>query len=350
MPYIPDALERFIGKKIEKYASAETAREMAMVAYQRALKLRKENDDIRMEYIIGIGLTCKLVKGEGERKGRKHEIYFASQSFLGSNSYSLKIKERFTREEEEKVASLLALYKIAELCDVHENDTFMKCIHERIEYSGDSHEEHAEVNEDTGKLLIDTLLSTEYEEKKSILLFNEKMERPSTYPKLILSASFYPCHKNHILMAEIASDKYHLPITFEMSLANVDKPPIDFISLDYRLKSLQKYMDNDFLDGMYLTNAPLFADKAILFPNSRFIIGSDTLNRLFNEDYYRENEEKYTLIEHFKKFNARFVVFQRKDIEPRVDEEILQICDIVPFEEYTDDGTSSTKIRIENRN
>lgn len=348
VPYSSDALKRFIGKEPDKYASSETAREIAMIAYQRALRLSEKNDDIKTENIIGIGITCKLAKESGEREGREHEIHFASQSHLRSSSYSLKIKEGMTREEEEKLASILTIYKIAELCGIDHNEPQMERINKKITELGDIFDNHSEVDENTGNLLLDTLLGTDYEGKKSVLIFEKNREIPA-YTKLILSGSFNPCHKNHILMAKIASTKYQLPITFEISLANVDKPPIDFISLDYRLRSLKNCISSDLLDSTYLTNAPLFADKAILFPNSRFIIGSDTLNRLFNSGYYRENENKITLLNHFKKWNATFVVFHRKNIDPIIDEDIMQICDIIPFEEYMDDGTSSTKIRMQNK-
>ena len=37
-------------------------------------------------------------------------------------------------------------------------------------------------------------------------------------------------------MAEIASERLGAPTTFELSIANVDKPPLDFIELDDRLQ------------------------------------------------------------------------------------------------------------------
>lgn len=348
VPYSPHSLEKFIGKKPTKYASAETAREMAMVAYQRALKLNKENNGAKAKNIIGIGVTCKLAKGSEERQGREHEIHFASQSYHRTSSCSIKIDDKLTREEEEVLTSLFTIYKIAELSGIQQTEAAMKHIIEKVSAAGNIIERTATVDEETARLLVDTLLSYEYANKKSVLIF-KKDKKQISKGRLILSASFNPCHKNHILMAKIAAEKYQLPVTFEISMANVDKAPIDFISLNSRLKSLKEQASDVNLDSIYLTNAPLFADKAMIFPKSRFIIGTDTLNRLFNNYYYREDENKFSLLAQFKKLNTLFVVFQRKDIEPIIDEDIMQVCDIIPFEEYTDDGTSSTKIRMEKK-
>ncbi|WP_269851334.1 hypothetical protein [Methanosarcina horonobensis] len=63
-------------------------------------------------------------------------------------------------------------------------------------------------------------------------------------------------------MAKLAFEKFGEPIHFEISLTNVDKPPIDIISLNQRLDSLRRYKDENFMGSICLTNAPLFLQKA----------------------------------------------------------------------------------------
>ena len=83
VPYAMEAMDRFLGRKPEKYCSEKTARLMAMVAYQRALELSKGSDGSEGSEssegfevsensadpdVIGIGATCKL-KATNEREG-----------------------------------------------------------------------------------------------------------------------------------------------------------------------------------------------------------------------------------------------------------------------------------------
>ena len=140
------------------------------------------------------------------------------------------------------------------------------------------------------------------------------------------------------------------PVHFEISLTNVDKPPIDFISLSQRLDSLRKYKDEVFMGGVCLTNAPLFLQKADLFPNSTFIIGADTFNRLFDAKYYNGTVDTPAILRHFKEKNVRFMVFRRKSVELSINPEVLEFCEIIPVDEYEDDGTSSREIRKKREN
>jgi len=55
IPYSTNAMDRFLGRKPDKYCSEKTARSMAMVAYQRALELSKYSDGLVDPNVIGIG-------------------------------------------------------------------------------------------------------------------------------------------------------------------------------------------------------------------------------------------------------------------------------------------------------
>ena len=163
--------------------------------------------------------------------------------------------------------------------------------------------------------------------------------------RLVFPGSFDPCHGNHIFMAKQASKKLDQPVHFEISLTNVDKPPIDFISLNQRLDSLREYKGEAFMGGVCLTNAPLFLQKAALFPNSTFIVGADTINRIFDAKYYKGVADTPAILKHFKEKNVRFMVFHRKSFELSIKPDVLEFCEVIPVDEYEDDGTSSTEIR-----
>lgn len=340
VPYSENALRDYIGREPERHCSGDTAREMAMAAFRRALELTAPGGNIHPENVIGIGATCKLAKAE-ERRGRSHEIHFASQSLSVTTTISITLLEDRSREEEEELASRLLLETIAKLsgirCSGH--STYLSPAEQHL-----LEQRESLVSLDKGEMLLSILQKDESYGKKSLVVIHSGKAGPAM-PGIIFSGSFNPCHKNHAAMAKVAYELYGIPVTFEISLANVDKPPIDFISLENRLNSLQKYGNEAFFGDVCLTNAPLFADKAVLFPDCRFLIGSDTLSRIFNERYYRDGEDKFTLLEHFRMYNTRFLVFHRQDVEFAADEDVLKICDIIPLDIYADDGTSSRKLR-----
>jgi hypothetical protein len=146
-------------------------------------------------------------------------------------------------------------------------------------------------------------------------------------------------------MARIASRKYGLPVDFEISLLNVDKPPIDYISLEERISSIKTWHDPDSMGDIFVTDTPLFAEKAIIFPDSTFIVGADTMKRLFDPKYYRPEDDLSSLLELFRKQGIDFLVFSRKGIPIEIPADVEPIITIVSEDEYSDDGISSTRIR-----
>ena len=345
VPYSKESLHDLIGKEPEKYASAETAKDMAMSAYRRALFLDPGSGTQDPEKLIGIGVTCKLARQEHEREGRQNEIYLASQSYGNTTVSGITFKENGCREEQESIAANYIVDLIAYLCDPEKyaNPNVRKDIsNDNTLFFGTEAKAETAVSE----LLLKTLENLN--SGTNIIPAKIDMGISKNKPGIIMSGSFNPCHKKHVEMAMIASEKYGMPVDFEISLANVDKPPIDYISLKERLESVKACMQDmrkESAGNIYLSNSPLFADKAVLFPGSVFLIGTDTLNRLFNKNYYRKGEDRQSLLEHFKKYDIRFLVFPRKGAYISDDIEMPDICEIVPHGRYTDDGTSSTKIR-----
>lgn len=83
-------------------------------------------------------------------------------------------------------------------------------------------------------------------------------------------------------------------IIFEIAAVNADKPPISLDILEARLRQfdpnfnhlMQRLTDKNIPYAVAITSEPLFARKAAIFPNTTFLIGADTLERLFNLKYY----------------------------------------------------------------
>jgi hypothetical protein len=146
-------------------------------------------------------------------------------------------------------------------------------------------------------------------------------------------------------MAVLASERISAPIVFELSIANVDKPPLDFIELAGRLRGLSGH-------EVLLTRAPTFAEKAMLVPGAVLVVGVDTLSRIADPRYYGgETAHRDAAIRTIAEQGCRFLVFGRMSHDRFMTAGDLdlplalrQLCDEVPESTFRAD-VSSTELR-----
>ena len=98
-------------------------------------------------------------------------------------------------------------------------------------------------------------------------------------PAALLAGSFNPVHAGHVALAAAAGRALARPVDFELSVVNVDKPPLSPAEVRRRLAGLAG------VGPVWLTAAPTFAEKAALFPGTAFVVGHDTAVRLLDPKY-----------------------------------------------------------------
>jgi hypothetical protein len=151
-------------------------------------------------------------------------------------------------------------------------------------------------------------------------------------------------------MAEYAQRRYGKPVTFELSVINVDKPSLDFIEIADRLSLLANR-------PVLLTRAPTFVEKSRLAPGCVFIVGVDTIVRIADPIYYAgEITRRDAAIAEMKALGCRFLVFGRAingefTLLSAVDvpSMLRELCDEVPKAEFSADVSSTTVRQLETR-
>jgi hypothetical protein len=104
--------------------------------------------------------------------------------------------------------------------------------------------------------------------------------RAGPVPAAVLPGSFNPLHRGHVGLAAAAARRLGVPVAFELSAANVDKPDLTPGELARRVGQFRG------VGPVWVTRAATFAQKAAVFPGAAFVVGYDTAARLIDPRYY----------------------------------------------------------------
>lgn len=330
VPYSSTALVDYLGGPPDQFCSEATARAMAMAAWVRARRLAAEADPYAL---IGIGATASLVSAKSKRGA--HRIHIGVQSALATKTFSLKLtKKARTREQEERLGEKLLLVALAEACGADSMAAYDRLDKKlRGQETIVRHTQIAEL-EWTQLLVGETRCSGRSNDAA---------------PKIVFPGAFNPLHYGHLRMAEVASNKLGGEVAYEMSITNVDKPPLDFVELFERLRIIR---ERDSGRAVLLTAAPTFCEKAALVPGATFLVGTDTVVRIADPKYYADDERRRDeAIAEIARAGCRFLVFGRQVGEQfvclrdvQLPASLTALCDEVPASEFRED-VSSTEIR-----
>ncbi len=132
-------------------------------------------------------------------------------------------------------------------------------------------------------------------------------------PSVLFPGSFNPMHEGHVLLARVAEELRQQPLAFEISVTNVDKPPLAGESVRRRVAQFA------WKSPVELTRAPTFVEKSRLFPGTTFVVGADTAERLFGSKYYGDDEARmHMALEEIASSGSSFLVAVRIDAAGRV--------------------------------
>ena len=344
VPYSEAALADWLGKSPDHFCVEETALAMAAVAFERANKLaqtleakKSQAEQAGRSYQpksidespapgtadprdslavsrssanpanrpIGIACTASLVS-DRPKKG-DHRCHVATQTGSETRAWSLVLsKGARNRMGEEQLVGHLLLYALA-------NATGLGDVSQLELQPDESIVEHRAAAD---PLLIELLTG-----KRTVVwscpspdthamanVHGIVCARLATFapPLGLLCGSFHPLHFGHEQLRAAAERQLGGPVYYEMSIRNVDKPPLDFLSIERRRAQFAEW-------PLALTAAPTFAEKAAALPGAVFVMGVDTAERIVEPRYYQGSAAAlHAALSQVRKAGCRFLVAGRK--------------------------------------
>jgi nicotinamide mononucleotide (NMN) deamidase PncC len=330
VPYSAAALAEFLHAQPEHFCAAPTARMMAMAAFQWARRLQiASGAEFEVHPPIGIGCTASLVSDRPKRG--PHRIHVALQTVDATSTHSLELlKGHRNRAEEETIAARMILNAVAEAFGIEDRLPLALLENERVE------SERTVAPSEWRDLLLDRI--------QCVCALPAAV---SGSARAIFPGAFHPLHPGHLRMAEIAGQRLGVPVEFEISIENVDKPALDYTEMQTRAAQFGERQL-----PLWFTRAPTFDQKSAIFPNATFIVGADTIERIGHCRYYGDSAATAeTAIQRIVARGCRFLVFGRAVGEEfqtladlKLPDSLRRLCDEVPATEFRHD-ISSTKLR-----
>jgi hypothetical protein len=303
VPYDANALAAFLGFAPAQACSANTAIAMAQSARARAARLVPSTGVGAGTDLVGLGATAALVSDRPRKGEHRFHVAFANATGI-AHCTCVMAKGRRDRAAEEDLVSRAIVLWLARACGIAAPSP-------RSLLDADEHFAETVVAAGAAVDAIDQLLAGELD--RVTVQPDGQVMLSAPQPFVLFPGSFNPLHEGHVLLARVAEELRQQPLAFEISVTNVDKPPLAGETVRNRLAQFA------WKSPVELTRAPTFLDKSRLFPSATFVIGADTAERLVAPKYYGDDEGRmHDALEEIANSGGSFLVAVRIDAAGRV--------------------------------
>ena len=283
-PYGKGSIEEELGYKPGKFVTVVVAQQLATRAYNRAKKLTAGRP-------IGLGCTASLATIHPKRGN--HRVVIAVRSPEEFTTYNLTLsKGKRDRSAEDHLASLLLIQALAKAAGLKDSVKLNLLEGEVVKTM-----EHPYPSPLT-KILAGNI--------KTLLVEPDgKWLNPAPKITALLAGAFNPWHEGHRRLAHAAAKFLKTEIILELSVVNVDKPPLETTEVHRRLAQFA------WRKRVILTHAATFLEKADLFPGCTFVVGYDTADRMVAPHYYKKGVTMQDALRYLRRLGCKFLVAPR---------------------------------------
>lgn len=291
VPYSGASFADFVGYEPEQTVSAKTASQMARAAYRRAAALRENDNPI-------VGVACTATIATDRPKRGEHRCHVSVWTDLSVITHTLVfVKGLRDRDGEDEIVSLLVLKSLAEASGVEFDLDLTLDSSEEIKTELTMYPDH-----------IDALLDEHID--MVLVEADGSMCADGKVLGAILPGSFNPIHEGHIELATAASGMTDGPLTYELSVTNVDKPALEHDEIVSRINQFRG------IGRVAITRSPVFYRKAKTFPGCVFVIGWDTAVRIVDPKYYDNSySQMIAALSDMKRLGNSFLVAGRAETQ-----------------------------------
>lgn len=304
IPYSKNSVDQLCPKlsKDSSYCTEERVIQLAKKAFQVSMEsIISDSSSIHVneESINVFGVACSASLTTDRSKRGDDKAFIAIYTSSHYQVFRLYFdKATYSREMQDNICSKQIINAIGETCGLF---PFF-----------DINQDHEGVALERKRYQLESFLDKLYNQHMSNAIFFPTKENIDKWivmdelnlpeRSLVFPGSFNPLHEGHIGLVNAVVKKSNSSrlVIFEIAIINADKPKISLETVYERLN--QFYIENNSLiDYFYqhriqyaisISTQPLFTAKSKLFPSCDFIIGADTLLRLFDLKYYVSNSNQ----------------------------------------------------------